>query len=65
MAFSFNFSGEDIDDSIDHDGDAVSNSVHIDAAKINGGDVGEKVEVGVEVEVKQWDLREMVRLLFL
>lgn len=58
MSFSFNFSGEDIDESIDQ-------NEHV---SMNGGDAvvagagAEPAAEAVVVEVKQHDLREMVGL---
>lgn len=57
MSFSFNFSGDDIDESIDQNEDV----------SMNGGDAvagagAETAAEAVMVEVKQHDLREMVGL---
>lgn len=64
MSFSFNFSGEDIDESLDQN----------DGGSVNGGARGggenevssaEDAQAEAAVEVKQWDLKELVGSTFI
>lgn len=61
MAFSFNFSGEDIDESMDggDDGVQINGAGDDGAAQASVGD-----EAAAAVEVKQHDLKEIVGLMF-
>lgn len=61
MSFSFNFSGDDIDDSIDRN---ENEEICMNASDTVVGEAGAEpaADEAVLVEVKQHDLREMVGL---